>query len=156
MGLGYGIYCENCFYNFEAFLGIGMTYTDLYEKTISDIRKGKYGEDYKRFIEEHRMAYVDCENDVAVCTRCGKLDTVINMSLYLPNTETTNYRISHVTKAELLWEYHKCMEYNHKCSCGGDYQIVDNFFSAIEDGTIRCPRCKGMLKRDRDTMIFWD
>ena len=45
MGLGYGIYCENCSYNFEAFLGVGMSYTKLYEDTISDIRKGKYGEE---------------------------------------------------------------------------------------------------------------
>lgn len=154
MGSGYVIKCKECDFRYEAMLGIGMLFPNEYAETVEDIKIGLYGEEYKRFFEENNNAAVNCENEIAICTQCGKLDTIKNLSLYLPKEETAQ-TADYVMPDDLKSDYKKIQDYNHLCSCGGDMRII-KFPDELFDGKINCPECGEKLMLDPMDMIMWD
>ena len=159
MGNGYLIKCTKCNYMFKAMLGIGMMYPMVYNETVADIRDGKYGEEYKKFFEKHNNATVNCEAKVAVCAECGKLETVMDLSLYLPKDDEEMVYIydDYMTPNQLKRNFKKCMTYNHQCSsCGGKMKNI-NLLSRLEKGTLKCPDCGEKLEMDEDSLfMLWD
>lgn len=141
MSDGYTIRCRKCGYEFTAFLGIGMLFPVVYEETVSKIRKGKYGKEYKQFFEEHPNAAVNCENEAAVCTGCGRFECVKNLSLYLPKDENKKTGQGYKMACDLEEDYVKCMEYEHKCSvCRSPMKFID-LLEEMRNGKVSCPEC---------------
>jgi len=155
MGLVHSFICKNCHYVFEATLGTGMFYRKTYNRIVEEIKQGKHGEEYKKIFEEHPLAAVNCELFAAVCTQCKKLDTVEHLGLYLPNYENGDCPDAGNDPRVLSWAFHKCMDYNHKCSCGGEMKIIDDIFTMVDNGTLKCPNCDGKMEWTRES-FFWD
>lgn len=153
MGKGYQIKCNKCSYEFEAMLGVGMLFPSVYARTVEAINNGDYGKEYNDFFKTHNNAVVNCEKELAVCTRCNSLKAVPNMSVYLPKNgcaEAPAY-----VMGRDLEDYDKQLDYVHKCSCGGDMKIVD-FPDDLMNGKLVCPECGERLGFDPKNMILWD
>lgn len=153
MGKGYQIKCNKCSYEFEALLGIGMRFPSEYAGTVEAIRNGDYGKRIQDLFRSHNNAVVNCEREIAVCTRCNCLKVLPNMSAYLPKdgcAEAPAY-----VMANDLEGYDKQFDYDHKCSCGGDMRIVD-FPEDLMNGKLVCPECGEKLSFDPKNMILWD
>ena len=153
MGNGFTIRCEKCGYEFTALLGVGMKFPSEYEQTVKAIKDGIYGEEYKKFFEEHPNAAVNCELITAVCEECGRLDSVMDMSLYLPVDDSV-LNAGYVTKEELESDFKKCKEYNRKCTCGGHmrtFDLLDELFLRC----IKCPQCENNMTLTED-LVDWD
>jgi len=153
MGNGFKIRCEKCGYEFTAMLGVGMMFPTLYDETVSEIKKGKYGEEYKKFFEDNPNAAVNCERVTAVCNKCGKLDSVMDLSLYLPKDASVK-NAGYVMEEEFESDFKKCMEYDHKCSCGGSMEIIDLLFK-LAARKVKCPKCKSNMQLTPE-LINWD
>jgi hypothetical protein len=154
MGNGYVINCQKCNYKFEAMLGVGMLFPVVYKETVNDISIGIYGDDYKMIFEEHKNAAVNCEDEVAICNKCGKLQTIRNMSLYLPKDDGIE-PADYIMPEDLKSDYNKVRDFEHNCSCGGALRII-KFPDELFDGKINCPECGAKLEFDPLNMIFWD
>ena len=154
MGNGFGIKCKKCGYHYVAMDGIGYMFPVEYSDTVKDIREGKYGDEYKMFFEKHKDAAVNCGNETAVCTKCGHLDSVMNLSLYLP--KDGNNSDGCVMPRVLEEDFDKCLEYDHTCSeCGGKMLIISPE-DEIRNGALKCPICGEILIEDKDVKIIWD
>ena len=155
MGNGYTIRCKKCSYEYQALLGFGMLFPTLYENTVKGIKEGKLGEEYRKFFEEHEDAAVNCEAYVAVCTECGKFDTVKNYGVYLPKMEYRNIGPCCVTAEELEVGYNQVMKYGHKCTaCGGELKVID-LFDELSKNALFCPECGGEMYLTED-LLLWD
>lgn len=153
MGSGFTFKCGKCDYKFEAMLGIGMLFPIEYRNTIKEIKEGVYGEEYKQFFEDHPNAAVNCEMESAVCTKCNKLQSVRNMTLYLPQDEDDDPE-EYLMAEELEDNYIKCKEYEHKCpDCSSPMKIID-LLEEASLGTLKCPECGGELMLSGD--LNWD
>ena len=84
MGSGKVFHCNACGEEFSAMTGVGMVFPSIYEETVQDIRSGEYGEDWKKFFEEHPDGVVNCEKEPLICEECGVPKCEMNLSLYLP------------------------------------------------------------------------
>ena len=155
MGSGFKIRCKKCSYDFTAFLGIGMLFPSVYQNTVSEIKEGKYGEEYKKFFEENPNAAVNCERVFAVCGKCGKFDTVMDLSLYVPKKNDDSIQnIGYVMEEDLKSNFKKCKSYDHKCSCGGSMMITD-LIGALVDRKVKCPKCSANMELT-DELVMWD
>lgn len=155
MGNGYKIKCKKCGYDYRAMLGVGMLFPSLYEKTVSEIKEGKYGEDYKKFFEDNPDAAVNCEAVLAVCEQCGNFSTVNDLSLYVPKkSDDAGMNVGYVMAEELESDYKKCRSYPHKCFCGGSLKVID-MLDELSKNAVRCPKCKGEMQLTDDFMM-WD
>ena len=154
MGNGYVINCKNCNYRFEAMLGIGMLFPVEYEKTVNDIRNGKYGKEYKEFFDAHQNAAINCGAEIAICDKCGKLQIIKNMSLHLPKDDNAQVD-GYVMPEDLTSDFNKVKDYEHKCSCDGNMRII-KFPDELFNGEINCPECGERLEFDPLNIMFWD
>ena len=58
MGQGYGCTCNKCGYSFSANLGVGFLFPIVYKETVDAMKKGEYGEQGKKFFDDHLMSYL--------------------------------------------------------------------------------------------------
>ena len=155
MGNGYTIKCRKCSYEYKALLGCGMLYPTTYKDTLKLIREGKLGEDYKKFFEEHPDAAVNCENYMAICTECGKFETVKDYGLYLPKEGNGTVNVGLPLAEDLESDYKQCMKYEHKCKeCGGTLKVVD-LIDELSKHAVKCPKCGDKMFLTEDLLI-WD
>lgn len=153
MGSGLIVKCEKCSYRYESFTGVGYMFVKVYDDTVKEIRRGKYGKEYKKFFKEHENAVVDCSFVTALCLGCGRLERLKNMTLYLPSSPKTDGN-GYVMFDEVTKGFKKCMEYDHKCSsCGESLKFID-LPEEIVKGTVKCPDCGGKLKAGE--FLNWD
>ncbi len=47
MGSGFGLKCSKCGKEYAAYTGIGFLFPQVYKATITDVKNGKYGEEWK-------------------------------------------------------------------------------------------------------------
>ena len=154
MGNGFGIKCKKCGYNYVGINGIGYMYPVEYASTVKDIREGKYGEEYRKLFEEHEDAAVNCVNCTAVCTKCGQIEDVTDLSVYLPKAGQSSDGC--VLPSVLVENFDKYLEYEHKCSdCGGKMRII-SIEDEIKNGVLKCPSCGEVLVEDKEVKILWD
>ena len=155
MGQGYVLKCKNCDYKYTAMTSIGMLFPVEYRDTMKDIRDGRLGEEYRAFVEENPDAVVNLDRKVGICDKCGRIDTLMELSLYKPLKPSSEYREEeYVMPLELEECYIKCKDYEHKCSCGGNIRLI-----SLEDegdiGLLKCPICGSALEIGQDR-ILWD
>lgn len=151
MGSGIVLKCKSCGERFSAMTGIGMIFPTIYEETVQTIRSGEYGEDWKKFFEEHPDGVVNCENELLICEECGVPKSEMNLSLYLPKEGAKD--LPEHPFGDGFKKFTLYAKYPHKCDkCGGACNIVK--VSKIK--RVTCPKCSGVMERDTDEVILWD
>ena len=152
MGNGKAFKCKACGERFNAMTGIGMLFPTVYKDTVKNIRSGKYGEDWKKFFEEHPNGVVNCEKELLICEECGVPKNEMNLSLYLPKEGAED--LPKLPFGDDLDEkYTLYMKYPHTCDkCGGACNIVN----ASKIKRVACPKCGGVMEEDMDGIILWD
>ena len=83
MGAGYNVKCSKCKYHTQFFLGSGMLFPTVYKRIHEAIEKGKYGEEWKSFLESNPGAVFDGEKELYRCPKCNNLIEDYNLSLYV-------------------------------------------------------------------------
>jgi len=145
--------CKKCRYEFYAATGIGMMFPIAYKHTVEEIKDGKYGEEWKRHLEDHPDAAVNCESDFFVCVDCGVPKTDLNLSLFLPVKKRK--RASYVLPDDLKKrkQFQLLAEYTHRCEkCNG----VCKQLGEDERPVLKCPECDGEMEIDISRMMLWD
>lgn len=142
------------------FVGIGMMFPSLYKKIIKKIQQGKYGTGIKNFLEGNPKRVINCSSEIAYCSKCGSLEEVVNLSMYVPKKNNQTVDISYVMPSELKRKYKKIKGYKHICSkCSTEMKKVkieeDDCGEIIKIKKLKCPKCDGVLKWNGDCN-FWD
>lgn len=155
MGQGYMLECGNGHFR-EYLLGVGMLYPSFYEDTVKEIQKGQYGDEWRRYFQNHPGAAVNASRDLYVCSKCHHPHEAINLDLYCRKGDV---------KSEDGWcywcndgDYEFVKSYDHRCPdcgspmilCGADEDDDSN--SAPE---ILCPECNAPMQFGFSGMI-WD
>ena len=153
MGMGFTFRCSGCGNELEAYTGGGFLLPKVTEKTIQDMKSGKYGEKAKIFFEENPDGTADCRSELFRCKKCGFLKVDMSLDLYK--------RKEGVSEPDYLFPdedyFCKSMELDHICErCGSkmEKQNVDRFLKKVLDGKIRCPDCGGYL--ELGSLSNWD
>lgn len=124
MGTMRQIQCKNCGYNVRAFFGEGMVSSaenhNNQDKYIKNAKKGEYGEDIKKIVNENADVYIAQAPAIAICSECGAIEHTEDFMVY----------VNH--------HYEKHEKHFKKCKkCGGDAEIFDE--CSINDAI--CPKC---------------
>lgn len=141
----------------------------VYKETVDAMKKGEYGEQGKKFFEEHPDGAVDCETAVARCSACGEYGHVPALTMYVPKKDYDSSKIElkgiwsvafpfegadYVSWSDLEEFYDVHEKYDHRCpECGGVAEIVD-FEKELEAGELACAMCDG--KMEVTDLIMWD
>ena len=167
MGRGYEVRCRTCSFHGNYYLGVGFSFPMLYESAMDDIKSGEYGEDLRRWYEEHPEAAVDPTIVLLQCPRCGILETERNMSMYLPlpdydheqrervpwSSAVPGKEEDYVSPFELREHYTLCRPYRHTCrKCGAEAETVSE--DQILEASLICPQCGG--KAELAGRMLWD
>ena len=87
MGRGITVIC-NCQKEGRDFLlGIGLLYDATHKDIIRDIKKGKYGEEYKNIAESIKNIAINARRYLYYCKKCGNIEDCHKMDLYAPKNE---------------------------------------------------------------------
>ncbi len=81
MGEGYKCMCPTCGYSFYASLGRGMFYPMVVIEETEKMKAGAYGDQGKRFFEEHPDGKITCNNVVTRCNSCKNLEVKKDFNL---------------------------------------------------------------------------
>ena len=154
MGSGKSFKCSKCDYIFTSMTGVGMLFVTQYQRTVEEIKAGKFGTEWQHFFEEHPDGKVDCGRELLVCKYCGVPKTDTNLSLYLPKEDSKEKLSEYPLPFELKEEYTLYAKFPHKCkNCGGACKIVTD----VKKVTLNCPECGEPMKEDLDlSSICWD
>lgn len=165
MGQGFNMVCPKCGYGIEAWLGVGMMYPLTYEKTIAAAEIGALGEQMANFLQEHPDGAIDASYVVGRCKKCGELENLMDLSMYLPkenfkpdkpkgrwSASMPFEEAEYVSPWDLEEPYELFARYPHRCKkCGGEMKL----FTEETIGRIKCPRCKLRLEETAPP-ILWD
>lgn len=158
MGQEFEVRCNKCGYVFEACLGIGMTFPAVYEENVKRMKCGKLGLEAKAFFEQYLNGVINSEQVVARCKECGNYDVVDDLTMYIPK-ENANIpdEVGYVFAEDIKESYVKYMDYPHKCSeCGGSSKVYKSFEKKAYNGTLKCPKCDGMMGLNLEQLMMWD
>ena len=136
----------------------------VYAETVAKGKRGELGAELQKFLLEHPDGAIDASNVVGVCKKCGALENLIDLSMYLPTEGYTPEKpkgrwsvafpaddIDYVAPSDLQGDYALFARYPHRCKqCGGEMKI----FTEETIGRIKCPRCK--LRLEETGGILWD
>ena len=150
MGEGKSFRCRRCGHEEIIHTGIGFGFPQLYEDVVRKIRKGEYGQEWKRRFESVPGAAVNAEMLLYVCSGCGCCREDLNLSLYEPVNpaavcETVDIfcganpaeDVDYVMPNRLSRDYRKIKVFTHVCpECG-------KRMHQYKDGErIVCPECR--------------
>lgn len=148
MGHGGTYKCNKCGYQVDAWTGVGYLYPTVCEENTEKAKKGEYGEELKKFFNEHPEGKLDCSRVLMRCEKCGNYDVVMDLGMYIPEEGTK--------PTEASWDfdgYKKIGSYKHKCTaCDGDMKKVEEQEDGFYD--LVCPECGEKLELSE--MIEWD
>lgn len=166
MGSGYSFKCKKCRHEYSIHLGIGMMFPNVYRSCLSDIKEGKYGEEWKKLALSEEYIAVDASRYLYICDSCGNWDLTYSLSLYKPKNPQSipdkqfgiktvrewGY-VPYVTPRDLNCNYIFLKSYVHKCDkCGNRMHKIDE--DDILSLSLSCPKC-GTENKVRDE-IMWD
>ncbi len=166
MGSGVGFKCSKCGKEYCANTGIGFLFPEVYKETLSDVKAGKYGEEWKKLALSEELVAVDAETYLYVCKKCGHWDVEPGLSLYAPNDVKKLKKKKYGEKTVEQWgeapyvmsmdleeDYHILKRRVHKCEkCGG----VMHKATREEELNLPCPDCGGAPEKGQVNMIMWD
>lgn len=150
MGTILGCRCEKCNFKYSAWVGYGWLYPDWCVKTIKQIKNGMYGEHLEDFVNTFPNGGVSCETVVIQCDNCGKLNTALDLTTYVPVDDSYVSDDRSFMLYDLNDHYIEFEKYHHKCPvCGGSARIVPGFtrnFHKETDRHVRCPNCSNSIE----------
>lgn len=155
MGMGKAFKCENCGESFVTLMGIGEEFPREYQEIVSDIKDGKYGEDFKNIMLSREGVVVDLEKCLYVCDKCGSGEQNLCFDFYVPKKQEDIEKVSkkgfYVTPSELKEDYELILKIEHTCDkCNSEMRKVDY----METVALDCPECGSKMKEDG--LINWD
>ena len=164
MGLGYSYKCSKCKKKYEVFMGIGMLYPQVYEETVTKVKNGKLGKEWKNLFEKTDNVAIDVEDHVYCCPECKAWKKEKGLSLYVP---ANKYALEDVKSGLPIFygedsipammgekpDYSLLKEYEHKCKkCGTKMHEA----SEEELMSLPCPKCGGEPDPGKIGLINWD
>ena len=170
MGTGYVCKCNKCGFSIEANLGVGFMFPRVYQTAVERMKSGEYGEQGKKFFKEHPDGAISCETVVAKCLSCGDCGPVPDFTMYVPKPDYNPEKAEHeddysvfpslreeeyVSWLDLEEHYDEYEKFDHRCpECGGKAEIIPDFEKQLEEGTLGCPKCDGLM--EIEDIIKWD
>lgn len=150
MGTGFCCKCEKCGFEVDIMLGVGRLFFEIYQKLVARIRKGEFGEEWRKFFEENPDGAVDSERNLFLCENCGNWKEDYNLSLFkLISSEKTEIPLRYFPAK--LENYILYKIYIHSCKrCGHDMKKIEES-NEIE---LNCPKCEN--KMIRNGLLRWD
>ena len=146
MGNGYDYKCRKCHHRYQIFTGIGRLYPKTLEKTVSAIKAGAFGAEWKEAYEKTPGAAIYASNEVFICEDCRKWKEEVDVSIYAPDDPKS--------RSEMLFPtdgFHVVKEYRPVCpKCGGLMRKA----SKEELMNLPCPKCG--TENGMDNFIMWD
>ena len=166
MGSGYKFKCSKCRNQYSVSTGTGFIFPDIYTDMVSDIKEGKYGDEWKELMLSEEFVAVDAERNLYVCKECGYWTVDSDLSLYAPNDpdliRNKQYGIKtveewgevpYVMGGDLRDDYHLLKKWIHKCEkCGS----VMHKGTEEEKENLPCPKCGGKPKTESTMYFMWD
>ncbi|MBQ3759711.1 MAG: hypothetical protein II876_09670 [Synergistaceae bacterium] len=140
--------CEKCGYRFRLGLGVGGSF---FIETVIKAKNGEFGEEAKRFFEEHSdeaIEAINYEGIIMRCEKCGEYESHEALTMYVPKED---HVMSYSIPSWDLWKKGctKYADYPHKCEyCGGDMRII------ASDEPVVCPHCGEEMAKS--LVGFWD
>jgi DNA-directed RNA polymerase subunit RPC12/RpoP len=167
MGQGLSFKCSKCGKEYSASWGIGFFFPQVYKDLLDNVKKGKYGQEWKELSLSTEYVAVDAEEYVYICKKCGHWVVEPGLSLYAPNDVKTlkkkQYGIKNVEEwgeppyvmsSDLQEDYHILKRKIHKCTkCSGTmHKAADKELNGL-----CCPDCGGAPDENADVgIILWD
>ena len=137
MGSGHAYKCSRCGENYEVYTGIGFLFPQEYRKLITDMKKGRYGEERKELFKKIPLLAVDAEKEYYECEECGYWNVSECKDLYKPKNVDKILKQEHGDKTvEDLGEVPYVMGYDLK----HNYELIQKYDH-------RCPKCEGHMKK---------
>ncbi len=166
MGSGFGLKCSKCGKEYAAYTGIGFLFPQVYKATITDVKNGKYGEEWKSLSMGKELVAVDAERYLYVCKNCGHWAVEPGLSLYAPNDveklKKKKYgektveqwgEVPYVMSMDLEEDYHLLKSWIHKCEkCGDEMHRATH----DEEYNLHCPDCGGAPVEGYHVLHKWD
>ncbi len=143
MGHGRQLECNKCGYTHNYNVGGGFSFWYQYKHVYNNACNGKYGKEWKDYLNSHPYAVVDSEYSLYQCPHCHYLSSEPNLSLYESLVPVN------VDKPLFSWilkkKFQLIKEFSHICpECSKKMKEIESSDSSIrwEDETIICPNCK--------------
>ena len=166
MGSGIELKCSECGKKYSAWTGIGFMFPEVYKETLNDVKKGKYGEEWKALSLSEELVAVDAEKYLYVCPKCGHWIVERGLSLYAPKDldqlKKKQYGIKtveewgevpYVMSMDLKENYHILKRRIHKCKkCDG----IMHKATPEEERNLSCPDCGGAPLEGYIGFVNWD
>ena len=147
MGDGINFVCSECGKEYSVSLGIGFNFPRDYRKCLLEVKKGKYGSEWKELYLNNQYVAVNADRHVYLCKKCGHWVVEEDLSLYIPNNlDVISIKIKEMGKDyyvmddELKEDYHLLKRRIHKCSNCGKVMHKANFEEIVN---LKCPKCGG-------------
>ena len=106
MGTGISFKCSRCGKSYAASWGIGMMFPKQYAKIMKKAKRGGFGEEYKKLINNNPNVAIDAEEYVYCCRSCKVWKVEPGLALYRPNSGCkTEIAQDYVTPNELKKYY---------------------------------------------------
>lgn len=150
MGNGIEFECKKCGNGYSVSVGIGFLYPLDHKKIRDDMKKGKYGEEFKKVLTENKNAVVNAENLLFVCPKCSGWSVEPDLSLYEPYSEKSAGE-QFVMPAELAESYRRIKRYVHHCPKCSTPMRKRNVTAKL---SLSCPECGE--KNPGISSILWD
>ena len=140
MGTGLILHCTGC--GEEQFIetGIGFFYPQYYEEVLGDIKKGVYGAEIRKVIEENKNAYVNAENCIYYCKACNHYEVQPCLDVFiLDEKDGAGFAMPYEFE-----DKEPIYRYPHTCACGSPLERIstDALAGLAQKGKIKCPNCK--------------
>lgn len=166
MGNGFGYKCSKCGKEYQGFLGIGMLFPTVYQEVVDSIRKGKYGEEWKKLTDNKDSIAVDAAKHVYCCSKCNAWEVEYGLSLYQPLTDSALQDVQRgfviigadsgmpfLGPVKFSENYKLIKHYIHKCpKCNSRMHKA----SKREIDNLNCPYCGGERDKSCTRVIMWD
>jgi rubrerythrin len=119
MGYSKEFHCDHCGYKRMILYESGMSFPQTYQKVLSAVKSGEYGDEMKNTAVTTKGIAIDAEWDLFICSNCGTWKNDYGLTLYEPDDDTAYAEKDYVTPYEIQINYHMKKPYFHKCpTCG--------------------------------------
>lgn len=140
--------CEHCGKNHYITTGGGLYFEEYSSSMLRNMKDGKFGEEYKKLVNENKNLYVDCLRKVYYCDKCENWEIKECDDVYSSDSYSifTHALYTNPEKFVLL------KAYNHICEkCKNSMRILNE----NEADKLKCLDCHSDLI-SKGLGIHWD
>lgn len=142
------LFCENCGKNHYITIGGGLYFEEYSSSTVHQMKQGKFGEEYKKLVNENNNIYVDCLRRVYYCDKCENWEIKECLDVYFSDAHSI-FTHALYTSPE---NFNLLKAYNHICGkCNNTMRMLNE----NEDNKLKCLSCHSELV-SKGHGIDWD